>query len=137
MSRQQTLTHFSRLLSRWPTDRLRPEATSFQRLLQSRITPSQSQPGNSPSTPVPHVVSDSPFGKSSAHSPEADRAEINAAYLLLDDTFEKAYKLSHRMMQPASDPAYYERLGKEIEEGPGRGVWSRLGKRLQGMIRWS
>ena len=107
---QQISNHYTRLLRLWPADRLRPEERQFQRLLQSRI---QNPP-----------------------QPYRDEAkEVNAAYLLLDNTFGKQFPLSEKMMRPASDPGHYERLAKEIEEAPDRGFLGQLLKRVQGMVR--
>ena len=99
--------HYTRLLTRWPKDLLRPEERHFQRLLQSRIRDPSSQTST----------------------------EANAGYLLLDNTFTTRYHLSDKIMKPASDPGHYERLAREIEEGPKRGVLDRVWKRVSGMIR--
>lgn len=39
------------------------------------------------------------------------------------------------MLQPKSQPTYFEDLVREIEEAPKRTWLERLGKRLSGMIR--
>ena len=106
----KTIAHYTRLLRLWPTDRLRPEERHFQRLIQTRIQ----------------------------HPPPSDTQvshEANAGYLLLDNAFTKRYPLSHRMMQPQSDPAFYERLGREIDEAPDRSFFQRMAKKLKGMVR--
>ncbi|RFU77993.1 hypothetical protein TARUN_4228 [Trichoderma arundinaceum] len=45
------------------------------------------------------------------------------------------YKLKGPMLQPKSQPTYFEDLVREIEEAPKRTWLERLGKRLSGMIR--
>ena len=40
-------------------------------------------------------------------------------------------------MKPASNPAYYDELVKELQEAPTRSWLSRLVKRWKGMIRFS
>ena len=114
---QNLINHYTRLLTRWPIDRLRPEERHFQRLLQSRIATEESP--SSPST-----------------TSTSSAAEVNAAYLLLDDTFQKQFRLSDRMMKPASDPQHYQNLAKELEEIPDRSWLGRLVKRVQGMVRF-
>jgi hypothetical protein len=54
---------------------------------------------------------------------------------LLDNTFTRQFKLSDKMMRPASDPMHYEKLATELEEAPDRGFFGRLMKRLGGMVR--
>lgn len=45
------------------------------------------------------------------------------------------YKLKGPMLEPKSQPTYFEDLVREIEEAPKRTWLERLGKRLSGMIR--
>lgn len=39
------------------------------------------------------------------------------------------------MLQPKSQPTYFDDLVREIEEAPNRSWFGRLSKRLSGMIR--
>ena len=95
----------------WPIDRLRPEQNHIQNLLRSRI---QNPPAG-------------------AHD---EKREVNAAYLLLDNSFGKQYTLSERMMKPASNPNHYTDLARELEEAPDRTWFGNLTRRLQGMVRF-
>ncbi|KFH45660.1 hypothetical protein ACRE_035490 [Hapsidospora chrysogenum ATCC 11550] len=45
------------------------------------------------------------------------------------------YKLKGPMLEPDSQPTYFEDLLREIEEAPKRTWLERVGKRLSGMIR--
>jgi hypothetical protein len=45
------------------------------------------------------------------------------------------YKLKGPMLEPKSQPTYFQDLVREIEEAPRRTWLERLGKRLSGMIR--
>lgn len=107
---QNLAAHYTRLLRRWPIDRLRPEERTFQRLLQNRIS-----------------------------SPPQDTAaaeqECNAAYLLLDNTLTKRFPLSDKTLKPASDPEHYVRIEREVQELPDRGFLGRMMRKLQGMVR--
>ncbi|EMD00249.1 hypothetical protein BAUCODRAFT_145542 [Baudoinia panamericana UAMH 10762] len=111
MSRQQVIQHYTRLLTRWPVDRLRPEDRHLQHLLRKRIEV----------TPTSHVD---------------EGREINAAYLLLDNTFTKQYPLPDAMMNPSSNPTHYTDLARELDEAPDRSWWGSLVKRVQGMVRF-
>nr|POE98295.1 hypothetical protein CFP56_64888 [Quercus suber] len=92
---KQISNHYARLLTLWPTDRLRPSERHFQSLLRKRI---DSVPENS----------------------QHEKGEVNAAYLLLDDTFRKQFQISKKTLRPTSNPDYYVDLQKELEEAPDR-----------------
>jgi hypothetical protein len=93
---QQISQHYSRLLSRWPADRLRPAERHFQRLLQKRIQ-------------------EAPAGQ------RDESREVNAAYSLLDNALRKRYPLSDSFMHPASKPEHYTALAQDQEdEEPGQ-----------------
>ncbi|KAK3072706.1 hypothetical protein LTR53_006327 [Teratosphaeriaceae sp. CCFEE 6253] len=109
MSRPAQLTqHYTRLLTRWPVDRLRPDERSFQHLLRQRIQ-----------TPPTAVA--------------AAEKEVNAAYLLLDNTYTKQYPLPSSLMEPASNPTMYVDLKRELVEAPDRTWWGNFKKRITGM----
>ncbi|KAM0716975.1 hypothetical protein Q7P37_006827 [Cladosporium fusiforme] len=108
MSRQQISQHYSRLLTRWPIDRLRPAERHFQRLLQQRI---QAAPAG----------------------PRDESREVNAAYLLLDNALHKRHRLSDSIMHPTSNPDHYTALAKELEEAPDRTWFGNWKKRMQNL----
>ncbi|KAK3072830.1 hypothetical protein LTR53_006105 [Teratosphaeriaceae sp. CCFEE 6253] len=109
MSRPAQLTqHYTRLLTRWPVDRLRPDERSFQHLLRQRIQ-----------TPPTAVA--------------AAEKEVNAAYLLLDNAYTKQYPLPSSLMEPASNPTMYVDLKRELVEAPDRTWWGNFKKRITGM----
>ncbi|KAK3718722.1 hypothetical protein LTR37_004941 [Vermiconidia calcicola] len=114
MSRLQISNHYTRLLRLWRKDRLRPEERHFQRLLQFRIL-------NAP-TSLP--------------APRDESREINAAYLLLDNSFTQRFPIPKALMEPASDPQHYAKLEQELDEAPERGVWGRFLKKVGGMVRF-
>ena len=108
---QQITQHYSRLLIRWPVDRLRPDQPHFQDLIRKRIAAA-------------------PAGQ------RDESKEVNAAYLLLDNTFAKQSPLSDRIMKPASNPNHYTDLAKELEEAPDRTWLGNMMKRMSGLIRF-
>ena len=107
---QQISQHYSRLLARWPVDKLRPAERHFQRLLEKRIQA------------APTVTRD-------------ESREVNAAYLLLENGFRKRYPVSDAFMHPASKPDHYTALAKELEEAPNRTWWTNWVKRMQNLVR--
>ncbi|KAL2355946.1 hypothetical protein BJ546DRAFT_969368 [Cryomyces antarcticus] len=110
MSREAISKHYSRILTLWPKDPLRPEV-SFEPLLRKR-------------------VADKTTG------PEQGR-QINALYSLLDNRYTKKYPVSPRMMSPASNPAYYTNLAAELQQAPGRSWFERYMNKWKGFLRFS
>ena len=108
---QQISQHYSRLLTRWPVDRLRPAERHFQRLLQQRIEAA-------------------PAGQ------RDESREVNAAYVLLDDSLRKRYPLSNSFMHPESKPDHYTALGQELDEAPDRTWFAGWVKRMKNMVRF-
>jgi hypothetical protein len=108
---QQISQHYSRLLSRWPADRLRPAERHFQRLLQKRIQ-------------------EAPAGQ------RDETREVNAAYSLLDNAIRKRYPLSDSFMHPASKPEHYTALEQELDEAPDRTWLSGWIKRMKNLVRF-
>jgi hypothetical protein len=108
---QQISQHYSRLLSRWPADRLRPAERHFQRLLEKRIQ-------------------EAPAGQ------RDESREVNAAYSLLDNALRKRYPLSDSFMHPASKPEHYTALAQELDEAPDRTWFSGWIKRMKNLVRF-
>ncbi|KAK6445984.1 hypothetical protein FP744_10002233 [Trichoderma asperellum] len=61
--------------------------------------------------------------------------KARALQFLVQNKFRDRYKLKGPMLEPKSQPTYFEDLVREIEEAPKRTWLERLGKRLSGMIR--
>ena len=119
MSRQQISKHYSRLLFRWPVDRLRPAERTLQSVFRARI--------NAPPAPAPNSPA--------TGTPRNELGEINAAYLLLDDTFAKQFPLSDVTMKPASNPTHYSDLKRELDEAPDRTFFANVWNRFSNMFR--
>ncbi|EGP83357.1 unnamed protein product [Zymoseptoria tritici ST99CH_1A5] len=111
MSRQKTVAHYTRILSQWPADVLRPERTFADGVLKPRLS------------------------KPPATFRSEDK-EINAAYLLIGDAFRKQYPLPASLMKPASQPEFYDNLARELKELPSRSMFGAWVKRMKNMIRW-
>jgi len=108
---QQLTQHYTRILNRWPVDLLRPEERSFQHLLRQRIK----------SPPTDSAVAEK---------------EVNAAYLLLDNSYTKQFPLPESLMKPASNPSHYTDLARELDEAPSRTWFGNFAKRLKNMVRF-
>ncbi|UNI15572.1 hypothetical protein JDV02_002096 [Purpureocillium takamizusanense] len=61
--------------------------------------------------------------------------KARALQFLVQNKFRDRYKLKGPMLEPQSQPTYFEDLVREIEEAPRRTWLERLGKRLSGIIR--
>lgn len=112
MSRVKTAQHYSRLLRLWPADVLRPERTFAAQVLTPRLSAAPSPARN-------------------------EEAEINAAYLLLENSISKQYPLQEKILRPASNPEFYTNLERELAEAPNQTWLGRKMKWLKNMVRFN
>jgi len=140
------LKHWSRILRRWPVDRVRPENVSFQKLMTRRLEKHQKTSQSSPPTttgaaaaPPASVPSSSKVAsqKKIEWDEQAELEQANALYALLEDRYAREYPLPGVLRQPASNPTYYDDLVKEMHEAPTRSWLGSLAKRIQGSFRFS
>ncbi|KAF1843817.1 uncharacterized protein K460DRAFT_408139 [Cucurbitaria berberidis CBS 394.84] len=135
-----TAKQYTRLLSLWPKDALRPNLP-FTRAIEHRAAPY----GVQPLTPVPHVdakptpsTPPHPKPKPSAQpNPQLEQAQLNALYSLLEDRYTKKYALSPRVLRPTSAPDHYTNLMDEIERAPQKTWWGAKMDEWRMKIRWS
>ncbi|GAB7343598.1 hypothetical protein MBLNU457_1599t1 [Dothideomycetes sp. NU457] len=126
MSRAQVIQQYSRILTQWPVDRLRP-GVQFQDVLKKRVETapaSKSAMQNITQIPSTHVTRSS------------EMQEINALSALLDNALSKRSPVPRAMMSPQSAPDHYNNLAREIEEAPDRSWFGNLRKKLSNMVRW-
>ncbi|WEW60582.1 hypothetical protein PRK78_006069 [Emydomyces testavorans] len=150
LSRTQITHHIHRLLTRWPTDALRPSSVSLQTYLHSRLTPppppnakpqsssrwSLQQLFRKPPTPQQPPSSSSSNSSSSDHAaPLLSAQNINTLYSFLENRYQKKYPVPNSLRYPASQSDHYDKLLREFEEAPRRGWLGRLGKKLGGVLR--
>ncbi|KAF2641520.1 hypothetical protein P280DRAFT_517717 [Massarina eburnea CBS 473.64] len=118
MSTSTVANHYTRILSLWPQDALRPNSP-FTRTIEKRGLPFGVQPlppsDPSVSKEKPSIAAAKP---SSPPSPQSEAPQINALYTLLEDRYSKKYPLSPAVFRPTSNPEYYDRLMAEIERAP-------------------
>lgn len=61
--------------------------------------------------------------------------QVNSLYTLLEDQYSKSYPLPASLRRPASGPAYYDNLIKEMEEAPSRSWLGNVVNRIKGSFR--
>lgn len=126
---QQIVSHYTRLLARWPKDVLRPEKTFQQLVLEPRL---QAAPSAAPAG----VTSEAITSGASTNYTRNENNEVNAAYLLLENSFSKQFPPGQRVMEPASNPEHYKNLERELQELPNRSVFGNFVQRLKSMVRF-
>ncbi|KAK1254786.1 hypothetical protein MKX08_008781 [Trichoderma sp. CBMAI-0020] len=105
---------YSDVFAKWPKQDLRPDY-QFQDVLAK--------------------VVDERFKTYNPATESEELLKARALQFLVQNKFRDRYKLKGPMLEPKSQPRYFEDLVREIEEAPKRTWLERLGKRLSGMIR--
>jgi len=114
MSRPLSYRIYTEALAKWPKQELRPDHQ-----LQDVIRPGIE-------------------ARYKNYKPSMEAEELFKArslQVLQQNRFMDRYKLKGPMLEPNSQPTYFEDLLREIEEAPKRTWLERVGKRLSGMIR--
>ncbi|KAL7796716.1 hypothetical protein V8C34DRAFT_284918 [Trichoderma compactum] len=114
MSRSLARRIYSDVFAKWPKQDLRPDY-QFQDVLAK--------------------VVDERFNNYKPSIEPEELLKARALQFLVQNKFRDRYKLKGPMLEPKSQPTYFEDLVREIEEAPKRTWLERLGKRLSGMIR--
>lgn len=114
MSRSLARRIYSDVFAKWPKQDLRPDY-QFQDVLAK--------------------VVDERFKTYNPATESEELLKARALQFLVQNKFRDRYKLKGPMLEPKSQPTYFEDLVREIEEAPKRTWLERLGKRLSGMIR--
>ncbi|KAL7926993.1 hypothetical protein ACQKWADRAFT_279231 [Trichoderma austrokoningii] len=114
MSRSLARRIYSDVFAKWPKQDLRPDY-QFQDVLAK--------------------VVDERFKNYKPSTESEELLKARALQFLVQNKFRDRYKLKGPMLEPKSQPTYFEDLVREIEEAPKRTWLERLGKRLSGMIR--
>ncbi|KAH7369873.1 hypothetical protein BKA65DRAFT_487188 [Rhexocercosporidium sp. MPI-PUGE-AT-0058] len=132
MSKSIAYKHYTRALSRWPVDNLRPDCQFPQvmrKRFEQRFSPASSQ--SQKSTPA--------AAQAVASSPVDEKLELeqaNVLYSLLENRYSRKYPLKGSLMSPKSNPNHYTNLIRELEEAP-RSSWvERTIKRWKGFLRF-
>ncbi|PGH28739.1 hypothetical protein GX50_08514 [[Emmonsia] crescens] len=128
----QTISaHISRLISRWPSDPVRPSSVSVQTYLKTRL------PTSSPSTTTTAAQPQSQSQQSQSQpQQQLSTSSINALYSLLENRYEKQYPLPQNLRHPRSAPSHYDDVLREFREAPGRGWVKRMVEKVKGVLRF-
>lgn len=109
---QSLQARVSKLITRWPSDPVRPASVSVQSYLQSRL--SQPAKGQQP----------------------LSEPSVNALESLLSNKYAQTYPVPRKLRYPASNPSHYDDVVREFDEAPSRNWWGRLKIRLAGLFRF-
>lgn len=162
LSLQLAYKHWHRILRLWPTDLVRPESVSFQHIMTQRVSKIQPTQSNSlpitpnqaaesiksngalvsavPSTTATTTTTTSPSSSqttSESWNESYELSQTNALYSLLENRYLTANPTPPSLRKPSSDPEYYDRLIRELEEAPSRSWFGGLIKRIKGGLRFS
>lgn len=133
-SLQTVAKHYTRILSLWPKDLLRPNA-SFARTIERRATPYGVKPVSPPLQDSETTVPPPPPAPVKS-SPPAELPQINALYSLLENRYSKKYPVSPAVFKPSSNPDHYDRLMEEIERAPKKSWLQAKMEEWKMKIRW-
>ncbi|KAK5018806.1 hypothetical protein LTR16_001202 [Cryomyces antarcticus] len=150
MSREAISKHYSRILTLWPKDPLRPEV-SFEPLLRKRVADKTTGPEQGRQINALYSLLDNRYTKKVTtrlfypHCQAAlpTRMRIRFAFCIFAmlalnaDGAAVQYPVSPRMMSPASNPAYYTNLAAELQQAPGRSWFERYMNKWKGFLRFS
>ncbi|KAF2241996.1 hypothetical protein BU26DRAFT_524632 [Trematosphaeria pertusa] len=131
MSNSTIARHYTRLLSLWPKDLLRPNLP-FTRTIEYRGAPFGVKPLSAPDAKT-DTIKAAPLANA---DPKLELANINALYSLLENRYSKAYPMSPGVLKPASNPEHYDRLMEEIERAPNKSWLSAKLDEWKSKIRW-
>ncbi|KAJ4291081.1 hypothetical protein N0V90_010279 [Kalmusia sp. IMI 367209] len=134
MSQPTIAKHYTRILSLWPKDALRPNLP-FARTIERRATPY----GVKPISPPPEGKKSDTTAKdvpTTSSNPQAELPKINALYSLLENRYSKRYPISPAVLKPVSNPEHYVRLMQEIERAPKKSWLQAKMDEWKMKIRW-
>ena len=134
---QTIVRQYTRLLSLWPKDALRPNL-AFTKTLEYRGAPFGLKPAASAEKDAKPAKTDvEASAPRSASDPKVELANINALYSLLENRFTKKYPVSPGVLRPTSNPEHYDRLMEEIKRAPTKSWLSAKIDEWRMKIRWS
>ncbi|KAF2660622.1 hypothetical protein K491DRAFT_711528 [Lophiostoma macrostomum CBS 122681] len=134
MATSSIAKRYTRLLSLWPKDLLRP-TQPFTKAIEYRAVPYGVEPlpapKDAPAKDAKPAVPRTPNADS-----KAELANINALYSLLENRYSKRYVMSPDVLKPKSRPEHYERLMEEIKNAPNKTWWQAKLDEWKHKIRW-
>ncbi|OAK95286.1 hypothetical protein IQ06DRAFT_259691, partial [Phaeosphaeriaceae sp. SRC1lsM3a] len=128
---------YARLLTLWPKDAFRPNLP-FTRVIEHRGQPYGLKPLEpAESTPKQAQAPAATPAPASPPNPQAEQAQVNALFSLLENRYSKKYPLSADVLKPTAAPEHYDLLMAEIERAPQRSWWQATLESWKTKIRWS
>ncbi|KLJ09442.1 hypothetical protein EMPG_15132 [Blastomyces silverae] len=129
--------HINRLISRWPSDPVRPSSVSVQTYLKTCLpTTTTTSSSSSPSPPTTTTTTAPQAQAQQQQQSQLSSASINALYSLLENRYEKQYPLPQNLRNPRSAPSHYDDVLREFREAPGRGWVGRMVEKVRGVLRF-
>ena len=114
----QVAKQYTRLIALWPKDALRPNLP-FTRAIEHRGVPHGVEPLPRPNEAQEQKQKITSIASEPAAptplSPQAEQAQINALFSLLENRYSNKYPLSQSVYEPRSAPDHYTNLMQEIE----------------------
>ncbi|KAG5946481.1 hypothetical protein E4U53_006581 [Claviceps sorghi] len=114
MSRSMARRIYADAFARWPKQDLRPDY-QLQDILRAAVD--ERYKNLEPAMEAEEIL------------------KARALQFLVQNKYNERFKLQGPLLEPKSQPTYFNDLIREIEEAPRRTWLERLGKRLSGMIR--
>ncbi|KAF2000428.1 hypothetical protein P154DRAFT_576106 [Amniculicola lignicola CBS 123094] len=147
----QVQKSYTRILSLWPTDALRPNlpftATIAQRCarygipISSPTTPGSTEdikakPSTTATKPATNPLLSALPTTTLPLNVKLEQRQIVALQMLLDNKYSKQYPLRPEVLKPRSNPEHYDRLMEEIERAPGKTWFQAKLDEWKMKIRW-
>jgi cytochrome b pre-mRNA-processing protein 6 len=135
----QVAKQYTRLIALWPKDALRPNLP-FTRAIEHRGVPYGVEPLPRPDDAQEQKKKITSIASEPAAptplSPQAEQAQINALFSLLENRYSNKYALSQSVFEPRSAPDHYTNLMREIEKAPQKTWWQAKVDEWKMKIRW-
>ena len=130
------LKHWTRIIQRWPVDKVRPENVSFQRIMQQRLARLTNPPTAEEAATKAKVNEALVTAPTTPAMDETwELGQVNALYTLLENRYARATPLPQSLRSPASNPTHYDDLVREMAEAPSRSWLGNMVKRVKGSFR--
>lgn len=128
------MKHWSRIIQKWPVDKVRPETVSFQHLMKKRLDKYQNPGKAAESAKIQgNEANVQPVNLTWNEAKEMKQA--NALYSLLENRYQHSTPLPERLRFPASSVNHYDQIVAESERAPSRGFITKMQDKVKGMFR--
>ena len=125
--------HWSRILRRWPKDRMRPDWVAVQTVMQKRLD-TRLNPSSPSATTSEQAAVDVKQPKK-VWDEAKEMQQVNSLYSLLENRYMNENPLPETLRYPQSQPEHYDALLHEFEAAPDRTWLQRLWLKVTGSVR--